>query len=550
MELYVVFLDVWQRDVTALDDPHIREVALGGPDTTTRVKNVWQVQLLPVSTETTSPPTSPPSGEVTCDTQFAEWDERTAPSTGMLNARTTIADDPKDPCLLPPSSGYRRLENQLYRVEVHTGGSRDQATFKWSRDNASVETRVEVIDGDKITVTDIGKDEVLGFAAPQWVEIVDDESELKGTPHPLFQINSVKPETREIILVQSAAAFENQPHLKLRRWDQAGLGATTDGVEMVQGWIDLEDGIQVLFSEGQYHPGDYWLIPARTATGEIDWPPFEIPNEQPIPQLPLGIRHHYCRLALLEVQAGALSLTDCRLTFPPLTDLPRGTQAEEPGITIESIRTITDNALLDNDTLVSVSRLSEGIRVRCDAPLAEESFGIPLFDPPSRFPQTVPAKPTCFVTLDLPYPLGPDSSFWRLKSRSSAFNHLSSVASYRSGTMRSTGFPPRQPSPGCKHFSSNVSPTKRWPTACSPISPSKATSSGRGGQARSRQGIWMAKALVAQGPMAGLTYVFQLVMVAGAVISRCGSGWHLLYLLSLCPLSLRSSIRCISRQDP
>ena len=33
--LYVAYLDVWQRHITALDDPAIREPALGGPDTAT-----------------------------------------------------------------------------------------------------------------------------------------------------------------------------------------------------------------------------------------------------------------------------------------------------------------------------------------------------------------------------------------------------------------------------------------------------------------------------------------------------------------------------------
>jgi hypothetical protein len=318
---YLVFLDVWQRHITVHDDPHIREVALGGPDTTTRVKNVWQVHLLPVSTETTSPPMSPPRSEVTCHTPFAEWDQHTAPSTGTLNARTVIVEDPENACLMPLSSGYRRLENQLYRVEVHTGGTRDQATFKWSRDNASVETTIELIAGDKVTVTDIGKDDVLGFAEGQWVEIVDDESELKGSPHPLLQIEQVNRATREITMQQSVPALGGGTHLKLRRWDQTGPEATTDGVKIVPGWIDLEDGVQVLFSEGFYHPGDYWLVPARTVTGEIEWPPFEISNQQPIPQPPLGIRHHYCRLAFLEVQDGTLSLMDCRTPFPPLTEL-------------------------------------------------------------------------------------------------------------------------------------------------------------------------------------------------------------------------------------
>ena len=43
----LVYLDVWQRHVTVLDDRLLREVALGGPDTTTRIKTVWQVKALP-----------------------------------------------------------------------------------------------------------------------------------------------------------------------------------------------------------------------------------------------------------------------------------------------------------------------------------------------------------------------------------------------------------------------------------------------------------------------------------------------------------------------
>ena len=43
----LIYLDVWQREVTALQDPAIREKALGGPDTTTRMQTVWQVKILP-----------------------------------------------------------------------------------------------------------------------------------------------------------------------------------------------------------------------------------------------------------------------------------------------------------------------------------------------------------------------------------------------------------------------------------------------------------------------------------------------------------------------
>src|SRR5664279_2205870 len=49
---YLAYLDVWERHVTALDEPGIREVALGGPDTASRAEVVWQVKLYPMNSTT------------------------------------------------------------------------------------------------------------------------------------------------------------------------------------------------------------------------------------------------------------------------------------------------------------------------------------------------------------------------------------------------------------------------------------------------------------------------------------------------------------------
>ncbi len=93
--------------------------------------------------------------------------------------------------MVPPSAGYRRLENQLYRVEVHQAGPRASATFKWSRDNGTVVTSVEKISGKDVIVHDLGPDDVLGFADGQWVELTDDALELAGTPGQLLQIDTI-----------------------------------------------------------------------------------------------------------------------------------------------------------------------------------------------------------------------------------------------------------------------------------------------------------------------------------------------------------------------
>ncbi|MFO1434158.1 MAG: DUF6519 domain-containing protein [Candidatus Competibacteraceae bacterium] len=320
---YLAYLDVWQRHITALDDPHIREVALGGPDTTTRLKTVWQVRLMSIRNDSDL---------------FTNWNQLIAPSTGMLNARTKFSSDPQNSYLLPRASGYQGLENQLYRVEIHKGGNRNEATFKWSCENSSIETPVQNINGVIFTVADIGKNKLQGFAVGQWVEIVDNESELTSTPRPLVKVTGINPVTHEITIATSLAASDlaSKPGLKLRRWDQ--LGGTADGVRVAaDDWIELESGIQVQFSEGSYRSGDYWLIPARTATGEIEWPPYKVPNTQPLPQPPLGIRHRYCWLARLELKtrvSGIRVLKDYRQFFPSVTCLRK---LYNPGI-IEGLR--------------------------------------------------------------------------------------------------------------------------------------------------------------------------------------------------------------------
>ena len=39
---------LWERHITYIEDEKIREIALDGPDTTTRAKVVWQVKLVSI----------------------------------------------------------------------------------------------------------------------------------------------------------------------------------------------------------------------------------------------------------------------------------------------------------------------------------------------------------------------------------------------------------------------------------------------------------------------------------------------------------------------
>jgi hypothetical protein len=374
---YLVFLKAWLSELNYLQDPSIREVALGGPDTATRIKTTWQVRLLRVI---------PLEGqEVDCNTEFSEWNLETTPPNGRMNARTVEPEEDDNPCLLPPSAGYTRLENELYRVEIQRAGNRAAATFKWARFNASVETTISNIDNTVVEVAEPGKDDVLTFAANQWVEIVDAESELNFSPRALVQIDSVDKGKRQITMTSSLTEFEGRRGLRLRRWDNPA-SATSDGIPLGAGWTDLEGGIQVQFSNGFYKSGDFWLIPARTVTGSIEWPRSN--PETPVAQPPVGVSRHFCRLALLQVdEAGTITpRSDCRRLFPPLIDLGRTETVMR--VTQVTARGAQGNAVpLANDTEVVITSIAGGIEVEFDRQVAAASVD----------------RPTAFLTAEVPF---------------------------------------------------------------------------------------------------------------------------------------------------
>ena len=172
--LYIAYLDAWQRHITALEDDGIREVALGGPDTATRTKTLWQVKLL-----------GPLPAPLTCVSEPALWtDLLDGAQNGKLSARAVESAGADGPCVVPPGAGYRRLENQLYRVEIHAVDATGKITqLKWSRDNGSIVTRwlnQEPSKPNELIVNSIGRDGVLGFGPGQYVEVVDDARELRG----------------------------------------------------------------------------------------------------------------------------------------------------------------------------------------------------------------------------------------------------------------------------------------------------------------------------------------------------------------------------------
>jgi len=370
---YLVWLKVWERFISAAEDPDLREIALGpnGPDTAGRTKIVWQVLTSPWPQDVQFPENAQEFYNPNDQNPNGLWskvqqDLGFEPPTGRLMAQAIAPQLSTDACTLSPASGYRGVENQLYRVEIHRDGTATATppgtapppggpTFTWSRDNGSVILPITSINGNIVSVTTLGRDPKLSVDVGNYVEIVDDAYASQGLPgpsprpaEPLHLVTAVDPVNLTVTLDQAPAPgikVGQYPalHPYLRRWDQdqvlvtkAGLTIDTldQAIDIVTTdagqWIDLEDGVQVQFSAGSYRAGDYWLIPARVVTGDVEWPADADGNPLPLP--PEGVRYHVAPLAIVTSLAG--SPTNLRLPFTPLngfslvaTDTPEGSPA-------------------------------------------------------------------------------------------------------------------------------------------------------------------------------------------------------------------------------
>ena len=270
-------------------------------------------------------------------------------ASGKLRARPIARpDDAPDPV---------ELENQLYRVEIHRGGEAVAAnaipdlskcaTFKWSRENGAVSFPIdEVVEWDgktaRVTLATGFTDDRFALVVGDWVEYADDVTELRpravdpaGWAPSLFRVTEVGTDLPVVValaLEDGATVGEYEPRVGddtppnpvLIRWDHGDVErqkagesvsslrrATDDALVVVlpanpaslkdDDWLPLEAGVSVQFVPDNgaktFRRGDYWLIPARSASGAVDWPADATNSKLPAALPPHETRHVYVPLA-------------------------------------------------------------------------------------------------------------------------------------------------------------------------------------------------------------------------------------------------------------
>lgn len=353
---FAVYLECWERHTQR---PAVREVALGGLDTASRLEISWQARVLTTDlakayikdiTDALKKRNPVPNEIINAievkSNKFIAGLRKAEHCTGTQDLLEVLDDagptlrvwakkpaDATDPCSISADAHYRGLENQLYRVEIHES----KPSFKWSRENGSVTFKVITINvkssSGKIVleVETLGPDRRYGLRVNDWVELTSDAIEFGQKVLPLAKVETIDSNLGKLTLSLNAASeIDFMGCTLLRRWDQNPRDnkINEDGtIDIVEGaddgydkgvWISLEQGIKVQFQPGgNYRKGDYWLIPARVATGDVEWPKKKDNNGNYVPDArPTdGIKRH--RAALGVVIDGEVNKPSCSCTVVP-----------------------------------------------------------------------------------------------------------------------------------------------------------------------------------------------------------------------------------------
>lgn len=314
---YRLYVDVWERAVTSLEDPEqLRDAAFHGADTAARTQTMAQLKWCGAAVDPESPAVNPRMGDAKL----------------TLTLRSQLAGlDPCDPCAreitIPP-----RVGNYLFRLEVHAveGGPKNptRVVLKWSSENGAEAHAVGTEPAD--------------FKGSDWVyEYFTTRTEKHLGVH---LAGGISPLAGELVEGFPAAAPAGFPFV--RRWDgycslrrQGNQWSLQDGrergVDLSTGSAADADGHVAFGSNGlgaqlstltldlglsnqtSFVAGDYWLAPVRESVDE----PGDVVLDD---ALPVGIRHSYLLLATID-NTGVVSVPDTnrqqRLDFPSLTTL-------------------------------------------------------------------------------------------------------------------------------------------------------------------------------------------------------------------------------------
>ena len=324
-----VWLYLREQEVGAVEDPALLDIALGGPDTSERLRIVQRV----VRSSTDQADCA--GALAALEQSWAEEGVTFDPATMRLESASALlvsfeqAPAAATPCEPVAQGGYLGAENQLIRVQVAAVDRKGTPTLVWGFDNAYflyrlTQTAVDNAGGTTtLTLKSAPVDSYHQPAKDQAVEVLQAAAELTpsdyiaATTGIVTTCASAYDPDKGTLVISTALDDDTlkSPLLFLRVWQ--------DTVVAGGGPVPLGDtGIQVTLSSstGVFHVGDYWQFAVRPGTPTAVSPVYP-ERILDTPQPPDGPRLWACPLAVIAWADGTPTLTDCRNHFDNLVTL-------------------------------------------------------------------------------------------------------------------------------------------------------------------------------------------------------------------------------------
>lgn len=336
------WLDVWQQAVTAVEDKELFEAALGGADTSARVRTMRRARALQnvgnadcADAWTQLLASLAQQGTMDGDFELVPDVTLTVGPDGTTNS--------DDLCSPQVAGGYLGAENQAIRVQLVSNNQ-----FTWGFDNGSPLYRVKLQQDNngvlrQIHMLTVPKDQAHYPLEGQVVELLpwgallpngQKVAELSGF---LTKVSGgYDPDTQNLLITVpppanfGQPAFNNAPHepapedtYYMRVWNRGADTQSAERIPFVAGnAVPLaRTGLAVTFHGTQFRANDFWIIAARPETPNtfVPWSLGTIAGRRPH-----GLRRWIAPLGVVQWPGGgnppaADGIEDCRPTFLPLT---------------------------------------------------------------------------------------------------------------------------------------------------------------------------------------------------------------------------------------
>ncbi len=321
-----VLLRATEQEVGAVEDPTLREVALGGPDTAARTRLLQHVLRFPVKADDCRGAAKEVAAELKKEGLTVDPHSLQLLSSARLEVGFVPPDPPPGPCDPPAQGGYLGADNQLIRVTVT---DYDPATKKgkllWGYNNASFLYRASTSAADTLVLASDPLDSEHEPKVGQPVEVLRTRVALGGDNYVAAPVGEIRvltapyqPDPRTVTLPSALPAeYVNDPNgpLFVRLWRAevdftSGQPAVLDpsGIEVT---VTL-DALPTLAGR------PFWTFSVRPSTPVKVYPS----RYADAPQPPEGPRQWLCELAVISWRGRTLELLDdCRIPFLPLTKL-------------------------------------------------------------------------------------------------------------------------------------------------------------------------------------------------------------------------------------